>query len=68
MPRGRRRPTGRTAPGTKAFCDRFQRQVDPDGVLPPEQRAELARHARIAYMLRLAEKSVEARRRRRPNP
>jgi hypothetical protein len=57
--------TARTAPGTEAFLKRFERQVDPDGVLPPEQRAEQARHARIAYMLQLAERSAQARARRR---
>lgn len=54
----------RTAPGSKAFLDRFARQVDPDGVLSPEVRALMAHHARTAYMLRLAERSAEARRRR----
>jgi hypothetical protein len=29
----------RTAAGTKAFLDRFDRQVDPEGVLPAEARA-----------------------------
>jgi hypothetical protein len=54
----------RTAAGTAAFCARFEQQVDPEGMLEPEQRAEMARHARIAYMLRLAERSAAARRRR----
>lgn len=54
----------RTSSGTKAFLDRFERQVDPDGVLPPETREAMARHARTAYMLQLAEKSAAARRRR----
>lgn len=54
----------RTSPGTAAFLDRFERQVDPDGVLPAEIRAVMARHARIAYMLQLAERSAAARRRR----
>jgi hypothetical protein len=53
----------RTAAGTAAFCARFERQVDPDGTMAPEQRAERARHARIAYMLQLAERSAQARRR-----
>jgi hypothetical protein len=56
--------TARTSPGTKAFLERFEREVDPDGVLPPETREAMARHARIAYMLQLAEKSAAARRRR----
>lgn len=54
----------RTSPGTAAFLDRFERQVDPDGTLPAEIRQVMARHARTAYMLRLAERSVAARRRR----
>jgi hypothetical protein len=58
----------RTAPGTAGFCARFERQVDPDGTLSTEQRAEQARHARIAYMLQLAERSAEARRRRPAGP
>jgi hypothetical protein len=57
--------TARTAAGTAAFCERFERQVDPDGVLSPEQRAEQGRHTRIAYMLQLAERSAKARERRR---
>lgn len=56
--------TARTAAGTRAFLDRFERQVDPDGVLPEEVRVAMAKHARTAYMLQLAERSVAARRRR----
>lgn len=56
--------TARTSSGTKAFLDRFERQVDPEGVLPEEVRAAMAKHARTAYMLQLAEKSAAARRRR----
>jgi hypothetical protein len=54
----------RTSSGTKAFLDRFERQVDPDGVLPEETRAAMAKHARTAYMLQLAERSAAARRRK----
>jgi len=54
----------RTSSGTKAFLERFERQVDPEGVLPDDVRAAMARHARTAYMLQLAEKSAAARRRR----
>jgi hypothetical protein len=54
----------RTAAGTKAFLDRFERQVDPEGVLPEETRAAMAAHARKAYMLQLAERSAAARRRK----
>jgi hypothetical protein len=57
-------PTARTAAGTAAFLDRFERQVDPEGTLPEELRKALAKHARTAYMLQLAERSAAARRRR----
>ena len=53
----------RTAAGTAGFLRRFERQVDPDGVLPVEQRLAMARHARTAYMLQLAERSAARRRR-----
>lgn len=56
--------TARTSSGTKAFLDRFEHQVDPEGALPEEVRAAMAQHARLAYMLQLAEKSAAARRRR----
>ncbi|MBG0564895.1 hypothetical protein [Actinoplanes aureus] len=55
---------GRTAPATSAFLARFERQVDPLGVLEPEVRAQMAEHARRAYMLQLAERSAKARARR----
>jgi hypothetical protein len=55
----------RTSAGTQAFRRRFERQVDPEGVLPEDVRTAMAHHARIAYMLQLAEKSAAARRRRR---
>jgi hypothetical protein len=58
--------TARTSPGTKAFLARFERQVDPDGMLPQDTREAMARHARTAYMLQLAAKSAKARQRARP--
>lgn len=54
---------GRTAPATKAFLARFERQVDPLGVLDSATREQMALHARRAYMLQLAERSAKARRR-----
>ncbi len=42
--------------------DRFEREVDPDGTLPPAERARRAEHARKAYFLRLALASAKARR------
>ncbi|RKS77580.1 hypothetical protein CLV35_1273 [Motilibacter peucedani] len=53
-----------TAPARKAFDRSFEKQVDPDGVLPPDERAIRAAHARRAYLLRLALKSAQARRKR----
>lgn len=55
-------PVRGTAPARQAFLDRFEREVDPDQVLSPEERARRAEHARRAHMSRLALKSVQARR------
>ncbi len=55
-------PTARTAPARQAFDGRFEREVDPDGTLPPEERARRAEHARKAYFTRLALASAKARR------
>ncbi|HYQ82882.1 MAG TPA: hypothetical protein VEP28_02495 [Rubrobacter sp.] len=57
-------PSAYTAPARKAFLDRFEREVDPDGVLPPEERARRAEHAKRAYFVKLAYKSSLARSRR----
>jgi hypothetical protein len=54
----------RTAPGRKAALERFEREVDPDGVLDPAERARLAASARKAYFTRLAYLSARARRRK----
>lgn len=56
--------TAASAAGRKAAEDRFERQVDPDGVLPPGERAKLAASARKAFYARLALASVRARRAR----
>ena len=58
-------PGARTAPARAAAMSRFEREVDPDGVLPAAERAKRAEHARKAYYLGLALKSAEARRKRR---
>ena len=60
-------PAARTAPGRKAFLDRFEKQVDPEGELPPTERPRRAEHARKAYFSRLALQSARARRRRGAN-
>jgi hypothetical protein len=54
-----------TAPARAAFLGRFEREVDPDGVLDPRERARRAQHARKAYFLRLALASAHAREARR---
>lgn len=53
-----------TAAGTSAFLSRFERQVDPEGVLPPEERARRAAFARKGYMAGLALRASRARSRR----
>jgi hypothetical protein len=44
--------------------DRFEREVDPDGVLDPAKRAIRAEHAKKAYFLRLSALGAKARARR----
>lgn len=56
-------PSAHTAPARRAFLDRFDREVDPDGVLPENERHRRAEHARKAYFARLALASARARRR-----
>lgn len=51
-----------TAPGRRAAMERFERQVDPDGKLPPEERARRAESARKAYFAKLALRSAQVRR------
>ena len=41
---------------------RFEREVDPDGTLSPDERARRAESKRRAYFQRLALKSARARR------
>ncbi len=54
-------PSAHTAPARREFLDRFEREVDPDGVLGQEERARRALHARKAYFTRLALASAQAR-------
>ena len=54
-------PSAATAPARAAFLDRFEKQVDPDGVLSPQERARRAGHARKSYFARLAATSAAAR-------
>ncbi len=55
-------PAAHTAPARAAFMSRWEREVDPEGVLTPEDRARRAEHAKQAYFLRLALRSAQARR------
>ena len=55
-------PTAATEPARRALLYKFERQVDPDGMLSPADRARRADHARKAYFTGLALKSAQARR------
>ena len=48
-----------------ALESKFEREVDPDGVLPIAERLRRAEMARKAYFMRLALSSVQVRRRKR---
>ncbi|MEU7972200.1 hypothetical protein AB0B48_09165 [Micromonospora sp. NPDC049089] len=54
-----------TGKARAAFIDRFEREVDPEGVLPPQERARRAESAKKAYFARLALRSAAARKARR---
>jgi len=54
--------SARTAAARQAALDRFERDVDPGGTLPPAERALRAENARKAYYSGLALKSAKARR------
>jgi hypothetical protein len=54
-------PAAHTAPARKAFLSRFERKVDPEGLLEPKERARRAEHAKKAYFTRLTLASSRAR-------
>jgi hypothetical protein len=54
-----------TAAARRGFRRRFEREVDPEGVLPPEERARRVENAISAYYTRMALRSAQARRARR---
>ena len=56
--------SARTRPAREAFLNRFEKEVDPNGELPSDERRRRAEHAKRAYMLRLAKRAVAARRAR----
>ncbi len=49
------------SPAVKGFAARFAREVDPAGVLPPEERALRAERARRAWMLKLGSQAAQVR-------
>src|SRR4029450_593623 len=60
-----RDPRETTANGRAAFLARFDREVDPRGLLEPEERRRRAEQARRAYFTRLALAPAKARRAKR---
>lgn len=57
-------PAACTKPARDAMLARFEREVDPDGVLDVRERARRAESAKRCYFSALALKSAQARRRR----
>jgi hypothetical protein len=51
-----------TSAAHRGFRAKFANLVDPEGILPPEERAARAARAQRAHMLTLAAKSAAARR------
>ena len=56
-----RDPRETTANGRAAFLARFDREVDPEGRLEPDERQRRAEQARRAYFARLSLAAVKAR-------
>jgi hypothetical protein len=54
-----------TRAAREAFASKFEREVDPDGVLPPAERARRAEAARKSYYTRLSYLSAKARKAKR---
>lgn len=54
--------TAATRPALEGMRAKFEREVDPEGVLDPVERATRAESARKAHFKRLALKSAQARR------
>lgn len=57
-------PVQATAAGRRAFLERFEKQVDPEGVLDPIERERRAERLKRAYFIDLAAKSVASRKKR----
>lgn len=57
-------PRAMTAPARGAFLSSFERQADPDGILPVAERMRRAEHLKRAHFLRMALKSAATRKAR----
>lgn len=53
--------SARTAAAREAMMAKFEKQVDPDGVLSDSARAQMAESAKKAHYRRLAMKSAKVR-------
>lgn len=56
--------SARTQPARQALEEKFEREVDPEGVLDPAERARRAAVAKRMYFRELALRSAKARARR----
>ena len=54
--------TKHTEPARKAFLDRFEREADPEGILPELERKRRAEQLKRAHFTRMALRSAQARR------
>ncbi|MEV2277774.1 hypothetical protein AB0I72_19520 [Nocardiopsis sp. NPDC049922] len=55
----------RIAPANRAREEGWEKKVDPEGVMRPDDRAKAAQNARHAHYQRISRLGVEARRRKR---
>lgn len=53
--------TARTDPARRGLMAKFEKEVDPDGSLPAEERAQRAEHLRLAHLKRCALRSAKVR-------
>ena len=53
-----------TKAAREKFLDRFERQVDPEGVLDPVERARRVKHAKTAYFTDMGRRSGRSRRKK----
>ncbi len=63
-----RNPLEYTAAARKAFLAKFEKDVDPQGLLPEDERQRRADAARKAHFARLGLKSAQVRRKKKSGP